>query len=316
MELIRGLHNMRPRHRGCITTIGAFDGVHHGHQAILQQLIDKGKELNLPTTVVVFEPLPREYFAPLQAPARLMSFSEKFQALKALGIDRVLRIRFTPDLKDMGAKEFIQQVFVKGLGARYIIAGDDLRFGRNRGGDFDLLKSEGLIHGFDVVATSTLKIRDDRVSSTRIRKALEDSDFELAELLLGKPYSIAGRVIVGQQLGRQLGAPTANIALRRLRAPMSGVYAVEVEIGQRSLKGVANVGSRPTVDNSLKAILEVHILNFNEDIYGKKIKVIFRKKIRDEQKFDSIDQLKEQIYRDIQTGRQYLSQHISASAKP
>ena len=316
MELIRGLHNMRPRHRGCITTIGAFDGVHHGHQAILQQLIDKGKELNLPTTVVVFEPLPREYFAPLQAPARLMSFSEKFQALKALGIDRVLRIRFTPELKDMGAKEFIQQVFVKGLGARYIIAGDDLRFGRNRGGDFDLLKSEGLIHGFDVVATSTLKIRDDRVSSTRIRKALEDSDFELAELLLGKPYSIAGRVIVGQQLGRQLGAPTANIALRRLRAPMSGVYAVEVEIGQRSLKGVANVGSRPTVDNSLKAILEVHILNFNEDIYGKKIKVIFRKKIRDEQKFDSIDQLKEQIYRDIQTGRQYLSQHISASAKP
>ncbi len=312
MELIRGLHNMRPRHRGCVTTIGAFDGVHYGHQAVLQQLIDKGKELNLPTTVVVFEPLPREYFAPKQAPARLMSFPEKFQALKALGIDRVLRIRFTPGFQDMGAKDFIKKVFVEGLGARYIIVGDDLRFGRNRGGDFNLLKSEGLIHGFDVVATSTLKIRDDRVSSTRIRKALEDSDFELAEMLLGKPYSIAGRVIIGQQLGRQLGAPTANIALRRLRAPMSGVYAVEVELGQRILLGVANVGSRPTVDDSLKAILEVHILDFNEDIYGKKIKVIFRKKIRDEQKFDSIDQLKEQIHKDIETGRQYLS----VSAKP
>ncbi|ARN72833.1 bifunctional riboflavin kinase/FAD synthetase [Oceanicoccus sagamiensis] len=306
MELIRGLHNLRPRHRGCVTTIGAFDGVHHGHQAVLQQLIDKGQELNLPTTVVVFEPLPREYFAPLQAPARLMSFREKFQAFKALGIDRVLRIRFTPGFQDMGAKEFIQQVFVKGLGAQYIIVGDDLRFGRNRGGDFKLLQTEGQIHGFDVVATSTLKIRNDRVSSTRIRKALEDSDFELAEMLLGKPYSIAGRVIVGQQLGRHLHAPTANIALRRLRAPMSGVYAVEVEIGERSLQGVANVGSRPTVDDSLNAILEVHILDFNEDIYGKKITVIFRKKIRDEQKFDSIDELKEQIHKDIDTGRQYF----------
>ena len=312
MELIRDLHNLRPRHQGCVTTIGAFDGVHHGHQAVLQQLIDKGRELNLPTTVVVFEPLPREYFAPLQAPARLMSFHEKFQAFKALGIDRVLRIRFTPSFQDMGAKEFIHQVFVQGLGARYIIVGDDLRFGRNRGGDFDLLKSEGLIHGFDVVATSTLKIRDDRVSSTRIRKALEESDFELAEMLLGKPYSISGRVIVGQQLGRQLDAPTANIALRRLRAPMSGVYAVEVEMGQRTFLGVANVGSRPTVDDSLKAILEVHLLDFNEDIYGKKIKVIFRKKIRAEQKFDSIEQLKEQIHKDIDTGRQYLS----ATAKP
>ena len=311
MELIRGLHNMRSRHQGCVTTIGAFDGVHHGHQAVLQQLIDKGRELELPTTVVVFEPLPREYFAPLQAPARLMSFREKFQAFKALGIDRVLRIRFTPSFQDMDAREFIHKVFVEGLAARYIIVGDDLRFGRNRDGDFDLLKSQGRIQGFDVVATSTLKVRDDRVSSTRIRKALEDSDFELAEMLLGKPYSISGRVIVGQQLGRQLDAPTANIDLCRLRAPMSGVYAVEVEIDQCILFGVANVGSRPTVDDSLKAILEVHILDFNEDIYGKKIKVIFRKKIRDEQKFDAIDQLKKQIHKDIKTGRQYLSATIN-----
>lgn len=306
MELIRGLHNLRPRHQGCVATIGAFDGVHYGHQAVLQQLIDKGEALDLPTAVVVFEPLPREYFAPKQAPARLMSFSEKFLAFKALGIDRVLRIPFTPTFREMGAKEFIHRVFVEGLGARHIIVGDDLRFGRNRGGNFDLLAAEGVTHGFDVVATDTLIIRDERVSSTRIRKALEDSDFELAEALMGKPYSISGRVIVGQQLGRQLDAPTANLKLRRLRAPMSGVYAVEVMIDQRRLTGVANVGTRPTVDDSLKAILEVHILDFHDNIYGKKIEVIFRKKIRNEQKFDSVDELKKQIHKDIETGRHFF----------
>jgi riboflavin kinase/FMN adenylyltransferase len=306
MELIRGLHNLRPRHQGCVTTIGAFDGVHFGHQAVLQQLIDKGKALGLPTAVVVFEPLPREYFAPKQAPARLMSFSEKFLAFKALGIDRVLRVPFTPTFREMGAKEFIHRVFVEGLGAQHIIVGDDLRFGRNRGGNFDLLAAEGVIHGFDVVATDTLIIRGERVSSTRIRKALEDSDFELAEALLGKSYSIAGRVVFGQQLGRQLDAPTANVKLRRIRAPMSGVYAVEVMIDQRCLTGVANVGTRPTVDDSLQAILEVHLLDFNDNIYGKKIKVTFRKKIRNEQKFDSVDELKKQIHKDIETGRQFF----------
>ncbi|MEE8058932.1 MAG: bifunctional riboflavin kinase/FAD synthetase [Pseudomonadales bacterium] len=306
MELIRGLHNLRPRHQGCVTTMGAFDGVHYGHRAVLQQLIDKGREMGLPTVVVVFEPLPREYFAPKQAPARLMSFREKFKAFEELGIDRVLRIRFTPTFREMGAKEFIHQIFVDGLATRYIIVGDDLRFGRNRSGDFELLETEGMAYGFDVVATSTLTISGDRVSSTRIRKALEETDFALAEALLGRPYSISGRVIVGQQLGRQLGAPTANLALHRLRAALSGVYTVEIDIDGRLLKGVANVGTRPTVNDSLKAILEVHLLDFNEDIYGENIVVIFRNKIRDEQKFASIDKLKAQIHKDIETGRHYF----------
>lgn len=306
MELIRGLHNLRSQHHGSVTTIGAFDGVHHGHQAVLRQLIDKGKELNLPTAVVVFEPLPREYFAPREAPARLMSFREKFLAFKALGIDRVLRVRFTPAFRDMGAKDFITQVFVRGLGSRHIIVGDDLRFGRDRAGDFKVLHEAGLEHGFDVVATSTLEIRGDRVSSTRIRKALEASDFELAEALLGKPYSISGRVIVGQQLGRTLDAPTANLELHRLRAALSGVYTVEAVVDQQIIKGVANVGTRPTVDDSVKAILEVHLLNFDQNIYGNNIEVIFRKKIRDEQKFDSIETLKQQIHKDIAIGRKFF----------
>ena len=267
MELIRGLHNLRPRHRGCVATIGAFDGVHHGHRKVLQQLIDKGRELGLPTVVVVFEPLPREYFAPRQAPARLMSFREKFQAFRELGIDRVLRIRFTPTFREMGANEFIKRVFVDGLGVRYLVVGDDLRFGRNRGGDFQVLKRAGEKYGYGVDDTSTLLVGEDRVSSTRIREALELADFDQAEALLGRPYSIAGRVIIGNQLGRQINVPTANLQLRRIRSVLSGVYAVEIEgLGEGRLFGVANVGTRPTVGDLIEAILEVHIFDFNEDI--------------------------------------------------
>ena len=307
MELIRGLHNLRPRHRGCVATIGAFDGVHHGHRKVLQQLIDKGRELGLPTVVVVFEPLPREYFAPRQAPARLMSFREKFQAFRELGIDRVLRIRFTPTFREMGANEFIKRVFVDGLGVRYLVVGDDLRFGRNRGGDFQVLKLAGEKYGYGVEDTSTLLVGEDRVSSTRIREALEMADFDQAEALLGQPYSIAGRVIIGNQLGRQINVPTANLQLRRIRSVLSGVYAVEIEgLGERRLFGVANVGTRPTVGDLIEAILEVHIFDFNEDIYGKKIKVVFRKKIRDEKKFSSMDELKENITSDINYGRKYF----------
>ncbi|MEH6558750.1 MAG: bifunctional riboflavin kinase/FAD synthetase [Oceanicoccus sp.] len=306
MELIRGLHNLRPRHRGCVTTIGAFDGVHRGHRAVLQRLIDKGREMGLPTTVVVFEPLPKEFFAPLQAPARLMSFQEKFKALKELGIDRILRIRFTETLREMDGGEFVRKVFVDGLGAKHIIIGDDLRFGRDRGGNFELLRKFGLKEGFTVEATETLEVGDERVSSTRIRKALEAIDFDLANTLLGRPFSISGKVMVGQQLGRQLGAPTANLELHRLRSPLSGVFAVDAIIDRKTIHGVANVGTRPTVGDGLKAILEVHLLDFDCDIYGKNIEVVFRKKIRDEKKFDSIDDLKQQIHHDFETGRQYF----------
>ena len=303
MELIRGLHNLRPEHRGCVATIGAFDGVHLGHRAVLQQLIDKGQELGLPTVVIVFEPLPREFFAPLKAPARLMSFREKFLALKKLNIDRVLRIRFTPVFRQLDAQEFINRVFVEGLGSRHLIVGDDFRFGHDRTGNFDVLKAAGLQKGFSVVATETVEVFGERVSSTRIRKALKDSDFTLSEKLLGRVYSISGKVLVGQQLGRQLDAPTANVELHRLKAALSGVYAAEVIVDTKSYFAVANVGNRPTVNDRVKAILEVHLLDFHEDIYGKVIEVIFRKKIRDEKKFSSIDALKTQIHMDFGEGR-------------
>lgn len=307
MELIRGLHNLRPRHRGCVATIGAFDGVHRGHRAVLQRLLEKGRKLQLPATVVLFEPLPREFFAPLQSPARLMSFHEKFSALRELGIDRVLRIRFDRALSEMGAAEFVRRVFVDGLGARYIVVGDDLHFGKNRAGDFAFLQEAGSRFGFDVVATQSVIEDGERISSTRIRAALEQSDFALAEELLGRPYSISGRVMYGQQLGRTIGVPTANLNLRRLRAPLAGVYAVEIKgVGPNVLRGVANVGTRPTIGDLTKAILEVHIFDFSGNLYHRNISVVFRKKLRDEIKFASLDQLKQQIETDVAAGRDYF----------
>jgi riboflavin kinase/FMN adenylyltransferase len=287
--------------------MGAFDGLHLGHQAVLRQLIDVSRAKACPSVVVVFEPLPREYFRPKVAPARLMSFQEKLTALKALGVDRVLRIRFNDELREMPASEFIDKVFVKGLAACHVIVGDDLHFGRDRAGNIQLLRHVGELNGFSVDPTETFFIGDERVSSTRIRAALESADFSLAETLLGSPYSISGRVIIGRQLGRTIGAPTANLALRRLKAPMSGVYAVNIDVEGVLYQGVANVGTRPTINDSSEAALEVHIFDFNRHIYRKKIKVIFRKKIRDEVKFDSIDTLQQQIQKDFLVGRQYFN---------
>ena len=288
--------------------IGAFDGVHRGHQAVLRQLIDKSREYGLPSTVVLFEPLPREFLAPDAAPPRLMSFREKFEAIRDLGIDRVVRIRFNNALRNMSAHEFITSLFVKNLGAKYIVVGDDLRFGRDRSGDFDLLRKYGARDGFDVMDTATLLHEGERVSSTRIREVLGQGDFALAEHLLGRPYSIAGRVIVGQQLGRTIGAPTANIQLRRLRSPLSGVFAVQVAgVSDSLLPAVANVGVRPTVGDLSKAILEVHLLDFEGDLYRRNIRVLFREKLRNEIKFDGIDALSEQISRDIAQARRFFS---------
>ncbi len=307
MELIRGLHNLRPRHRGCVATIGAFDGVHHGHRAVLGHLLDKSRELKLPSVVVLFEPLPREYFAPAKAPARLMSFREKFAALEALGVDRVLRIRFDEQLRTMSALDFIERIFVAGLGVRYIVVGDDLRFGHDREGDFWLMQAEGERFGYEAMHTATLGISGTRVSSTRIREALANADFALAEELLGRPYSITGKVVYGAQLGRTIGSPTANLELHRLRAPLSGVYLVQVDgLDGDALPGVANVGTRPTVDDGIRANLEVHLLDFDREIYGGTITVRFLEKLREEQKFDSLEALQEQIHRDLARGREYF----------
>ncbi len=309
MELIRGLHNLRPRHRGCVATIGAFDGVHNGHRAVLGHLLDKAAELQLPSVVILFEPLPREYFAPREAPSRLMSFREKLTALRELGADRVLRVRFDESLQSMSAQEFIDKIFVDGLGVRYIVVGDDLRFGRGREGDFDLMTEQGKRYGYETMHTATLGVSGTRVSSTRIRQALEAADFGLAEELLGRPYSMTGKVVYGDQRGRTLGVPTANLQLHRLRSPLAGVYVASVDLpGTSGLPAVANVGTRPTVGEGFRANLEVHLLDFEGLLYGKSLTVTFLEKLREEQKFDSLELLKEQIHKDIARGREFFEQ--------
>lgn len=313
MELIRGLHNLRPRHRGCVATIGAFDGVHLGHQAVLRQLIDKSREMGLPSCVVIFEPLPREYFGREKAPARLMNLREKVLAMREQGVDRLLVIRFDARFQALEARSFVERVFVEGLGIRFMIVGDDLRFGHGREGDFALLQSLADEYGYGVASTVTCSLEGERVSSTRLRKALEDGDFALAERLLGRPYDIRGRVIYGRQLGRTLNIPTANLLLHRYRAALAGVYAVEVSVGDEPPRlGVANIGTRPTVDGpGFKALLEVHIFDYSGHLYGKNIRVAFRKKLRDEKKFGSIDELKLNIEKDVRAARAFFDTHTS-----
>ena len=307
MELIRDLHNIRTEHRPCVATIGAFDGVHRGHQQVIKALVEKARALGLPSTVILFEPLPREYFRPHDAPPRLTNFAERFRLLADLGVDRLLRIHFVESIRQMSAEQFIEQVFVKKLGVKHLIVGDDFAFGKGRGGNFETLLAMGDRLGYEVQDTETLVHDDDRVSSTRIREALLKGDFKGVELLLGRPYSLSGRVVMGQQLGRTIGAPTANIQLRRLRSPLAGVYAVEIEgIDGTTYKGVANVGTRPTIGDLSKAILEVHVLDFKGDLYGKHLRVLFKHKLRDEKKFSSLDELKENIARDFDAGRAYF----------
>ncbi|MGB5324321.1 MAG: bifunctional riboflavin kinase/FAD synthetase [Pseudomonadales bacterium] len=321
MRIIRGLHNLGcfsgELAAGCVATLGAFDGLHLGHRAVLGQLMQESQRRQLPSVVVIFEPLPREYFAPLQAPARLMSLREKAEGLDQLGVDFLLVVRFNARLRNMEAAAFIESVFIAGLNVAHLILGDDTHFGRGGKGDIELLRSYGQAHNFDVVSTSTCAVDGARVSSSLIREMLEAGEFDRAEKLLGGPYTISGKVIYGKQLGRSLGAPTANIALHRLRAAMAGVYAVEVRTrlkggargsGQteRWQRGVANVGTRPTVDEGIEAILEVHLLDFKADLYGSRLDVRFRHRIRDEVRFESLQLLQQQIAQDFIAARAWF----------
>lgn len=299
MQLIRGQHNLHSTDRQCAVTIGAFDGVHRGHQQVLAHLKAEAAERGLETTVITFEPMPGEFLFPDRAPPRLMTFREKAEALAAKGIDRLLCLRFDDRLRSMSPRDFIQQIFVDGLGARYIAFGDDFRFGKAREGDLSYTQSLASEFGYEVVPTSTFDIDGERVSSTRIREALARSDFDDAAQLLGRPFTLSGRVIRGKQLGRQIGTPTANIALKRVKSPLFGVFAVRVSgAGMHNAPAVANVGVRPTVDDGDKANLEVHLLDFDREIYGERLTVEFKVKLRDEHKFESLDALKAAIAND------------------
>jgi len=305
---IRGLHNLRPEHRGCVTSIGSFDGVHLGHRAILRQLTRAARAHRLPAVVIIFEPQPHEYFARERAPARLMRLREKVRALSDAGVDRILCLRFNESLRSLSAREFIDRVLLQGLAIRHLVVGDDFRFGRDRRGDFNLLREVGQVEGFTVADTCTLEVDGARVSSTRIRQALEAADFEQAERLLGRPYRITGRVSYGRQLGRTLGVPTANLHLRRYRSPLQGVFAIKAYRRYGSVhRGVANVGVRPTVSGSPRPILEVHLLDFDGSLYGELIEVEFLCKLREEYKFESVDKLREQLRVDIEQARRFFN---------
>jgi riboflavin kinase/FMN adenylyltransferase len=303
MQLVRGLHNLRPQHRGCVATIGNFDGVHRGHQAILMRLRERAVELGVPSCVVIFEPQPREYFAPDSAPARLARLRDKLELLAGEGVDQVLCLAFNQRLSKLSAAEFVDTILVDGLGVKHLEVGDDFRFGCDRLGDFDFLTQVGSAKGFTVEAARTVEMAGVRVSSTQVRKALAVADFKLAEELLGRPFQITGRVLHGQKLARQLGWPTANVQLKRRRVPFTGVYLVSVEIDGKQWPGVANIGVRPTVAGDGKAHLEVHLLDFAGNLYDRRLTVAFHHKLRDEQRFASLEALKTAIHADVAAAR-------------
>ena len=256
--------------------------------------------------MITFEPLPGEFLFPEKAPPRLMTFREKFRALEALGIDHLLCLRFNDDLRTMSPRDFVERIFVDGLNARYIAFGDDFRFGKERAGDLAFTESLASEFGYEVVPTSTYGVAGERVSSTRIRSVLLEADFDAAADLLGRSFKLSGKVLKGKQLGRQIGSPTANIALKRVKSPLHGVYAVRVTgAGMMDAPGVANVGVRPTVNDGTLANLEVHLFDFARDIYGERLEVEFMTKLRDEKKFDSLDSLKAAIARDQASAREW-----------
>ncbi|MGK6329400.1 bifunctional riboflavin kinase/FAD synthetase [Erwinia sp. DT-104] len=306
MKFIRGIHNLREQHCGCVLTIGNFDGVHRGHQALLSRLREEGRKRNLPVVVMLFEPQPLELFAADKAPARLTRLREKLRYLDEAGVDAVLCLRFDRRFAALSAHSFVADLLVDKLGVRLLAVGDDFRFGAGREGDFLLLQKAGADYGFDVISTQTFCDDGKRISSTAVRQALAEDNLPLAATLLGHPFSISGRVVHGDALGRTIGFPTANLPLRRYVSPVKGVYAVEVRgLGDKPLPGVANIGTRPTVAG-IRQQLEVHLLDVAIDLYGRHIEVVLCEKIRNEQRFSSLDALKEQIAKDVVAARTFF----------
>ena len=317
MQVIEKTDGFREQQPGCVATIGKFDGVHTGHQLILQQLRSKATELGLPSMVILIEPHPEEFFAkqPQDCPARLSELEEKLALLEVQGVDFVFKLRFDEHLQRQSAQDYVESMLINGLGVACLIIGNDFRFGNQRKGDFALLKEYGERFGFELIESASCIHDGVRISSTYVREQLQKGDFQLVELLLNRPYGISGTVVKGQQLGRDLGFPTCNVRLNRKNLPLHGVYACDVKVdnvdmAERLLKGAANIGYRPTVSEGNKAILEVHLLDFDSDIYGERITVIFRHKIREERKFESLQALQTCIAIDVQTVKEFFAKDM------
>lgn len=315
MQLTRGIHNMRinddTNRQGCVLTIGNFDGVHLGHKQVILALVAKAKKLNCEAAVLVFEPQPQELFSPETAPARLCRLRDKYVLLKNLGIDRLICINFNKKFASLNAEIFIEELLVKRLAIKHLIVGDDFHFGKNRQGNFTMLKAAGEKFNFSVTDTASHKLSGCRVSSTAIRQLLENDDLDGAKAMLGRPYSIIGKVFHGDKRGREMGFPTANVRLKRRVSPVSGVYVVQVKSQFGEHFGVANIGSRPTVAG-IRQQLEVHIFDFDNNLYGEVIDVVMLKKLRSEQKFSSLPALIEQISIDTEHARTYV-QHLATT---
>jgi riboflavin kinase/FMN adenylyltransferase len=296
---------LQPARGGCALTIGNFDGVHRGHRALIERVVAKGRELGVASAVLTFEPHPREYLAPLQAPARLTRLRDKLELLGRTGVARVHIVRFAAAFAGLAAERFVEQVLVDGLGVRSLLVGRDFRFGARRAGDYALLEALARRHGFLLEAMPDVAAEGERISSSAVRAALAAGDFAAAERLLGHRYFISGRVAHGAKLGRDLGFPTANLVLRRT-PPLAGIYVVDVE---HYGPGVASVGRRPTVNPLATPLLEVHLLERDEALYGRRLRVTFLKKLRDEAKFDGLAPLREAIAQDARAAREYFAKH-------
>jgi len=289
----------------CALTIGNFDGVHRGHRALIERVTAKARELELVSCVLTFEPHPREFFDPPAAPARLTRLRDKLELIEAAGVERVHVARFDRRFASLSPERFVDDVLASGLATRWLLVGRDFRFGARRAGDFTALAAAGARHGFEVESMADVLFDGTRVSSSAVRAALAAGEFDSAERLLGHPYTISGRVAHGAKLGRSLGFPTANIVLRR-PPPLSGIFVVEVDgLGP----GVASVGRRPTVNPVPLPLLEVHLFDWERDLYGEHLRVRFLKKLRDEQKYDGLDALREAIAHDARQARDYFVNH-------
>jgi riboflavin kinase / FMN adenylyltransferase len=313
MELIRGLHNLRDRHHGCVLSIGNFDGFHLGHRALIERLRGHSERLKLPMTVQIFEPTPRECFAPESAPGRVATFCDKLEQLDQAGVQRVLCVRFNRAFAAMDASAYVEHVLVEALGVKAIVVGDDFRFGAGRGGDLALLQRLGDQHGLTAEAVGTVQVDGERVSSTAVRVALAQPDLERAARLLGRPYALSGRVRSGLRLGRALGMPTANLVLRRRPALRFGVYVVQAESEGQRWMGVANVGVRPTLGPSA-CLLEAHLFGEVGELYGRRLQVRFQKFLRPEQKFESLEALGQQMRNDREQAKAWLRQLTGLSS--
>jgi riboflavin kinase/FMN adenylyltransferase len=307
MELVRGLHNLRAQHRGCAVTIGNFDGVHLGHRATLERLREHARIVAQPATVLTFEPTPREFLSPARAPARLTRLREKLVLLEREGLDRCVVLRFDEHLQRVRAQDFIERLLVARLAARRIVVGHDFRFGYRGEADVEVLRTAAPTHGFEVDVIEPLMVDGVRASSTAVREALAAGDLARAARLLGRPYSMQGRVIAGERLGHKLGFPTANLRLHRRVAPLDGIFAVRVHcVASQPLPGVASLGTRPTV-NGTEPLLEAHIFDFAGDLYRRHIEVEFVERLREERKFASLEAMVMQMHEDARRARNILN---------